>query len=287
MLALLLYYDKIEHAWHSLSGSKLISNIVLVAFGTGLFVTLLTHFGVWQGATVNHFFAIELAFNVLLMSELLSLVFVFSRSVADSVGVQFEIVSLILLRNSFKEIGHLPFDVPWNRDTLFLLLPVLADAVGAVLIFLITGLFYKAQQHQRITSNAREKDEFTRVKKGIAICLLISFVALGLHDLTLFIKNRVYSKSINMYYTLLIFTDIFVLIYSLRFSTRYNNLFRYSSFALATVIIRMALSAPQYYNVLLSIVAGLFVLVVTYIYNHLNETAVVAIEQPLPNKPLV
>jgi len=65
-------------------------------------------------------------------------------------------------------------------------------------------------------------------------------------------------------------TAIFGLIYSLRFSTRYNNLFRYSSFVLATVIIRRALSAPEYVNVILSISAGLFVLMVTYIYNNLN-----------------
>ena len=268
------FYDNLEHRWHSLSGSKLISNVVLISFVIGLTVSVLSYFGLYKNIRVSHFFAIELAFNVLLICELLSLVFIFTRSVADSVGVQFEIVSLILLRNSFKELGHLPLNLAWNEQAVISLMPLMADAVGAVVVFLITGLFYKAQQHQSITNSAQEKEEFTKVKKLIAICLLGSFVVLVLTDFFRFVQTGVYVKSFNMYYTILVFTDIFVLIYSLRFSTRYNNLFRYSSFALATVIIRMALSAPEYVNVILSITAGLFVLMVTYIYNNLNAVVI-------------
>ena len=264
-------YDRLEHGWHSLRGAKMISNVVLLFFSIGLFVSVLAHFGLYPGIKVSHFFAIELAFNILLICELLSLAFIFTRSVADSVGVQFEIVSLILLRNSFKELGYLPLNLAWNQTTMLSLLPLMTDAIGAAVVFLITGLFYKTQQHQNITSSVQEKDDFSRVKKIIALCLLVSFVVLVIHDFVRFTQTHVYVKSFNMYFTILVFTDIFVLIYSLRFSTRYNNLFRYSSFALATVIIRMSLSAPQYFNVILSVTAGLFVLIVTYIYNNLSE----------------
>jgi hypothetical protein len=40
---------------------------------------------------------------------------------------------------------------------------------------------------------------------------------------------------------------------------------------LATVILRLSLSAPNYINVLLSIAAGLFVLLVANLYNFLNK----------------
>jgi hypothetical protein len=46
-------------------------------------------------------------------------------------------------------------------------------------------------------------------------------------------------------------------------------LFRYSSFALATLFLRLTISAPAYYNVLLAVIAGVLVLGVTYIYNGL------------------
>ena len=77
------------------------------------------------------------------------------------------------------------------------------------------------------------------------------------------------SFSIQSFYTLLIFTDIFILIFSLRYSSKYYNLFRYSSFALATLFLRLTISAPAYYNVLLAVIAGVLVLGVTYIYNGL------------------
>ena len=93
--------------------------------------------------------------------------------------------------------------------------------------------------------------------------MFVIFVSTG-HVITIF----------NSYYTALIFSDILILIISLRYSNLYIHLFRYSSFALATVIIRISLSAPEYFNVVLSIAAGLFVLLVSHIYNSLNNTLV-------------
>lgn len=84
---------------------------------TGLFVTLLSHFDLLpQGMQTNIFFTIELAFNVLLIFKAMSLIFLFPNSVADSVGKQFEIISLILLRDAFKEFGHYLGDLEWSMD---------------------------------------------------------------------------------------------------------------------------------------------------------------------------
>jgi hypothetical protein len=44
---------------------------------------------------------------------------------------------------------------------------------------------------------------------------------------------------------------------------------------LATIFLRLTLSAPAYYNVLLAVIAGLMVLGVTYIYNKLLVKQVV------------
>jgi hypothetical protein len=88
-------------------------------------------------------------------------------------------------------------------------------------------------------------------------------------DITRALNTGVVSFSIQSFYTLLIFTDIFILIFSLRYSSKYYNLFRYSSFALATLFLRMTISAPAYYNVLLAVIAGALVLGVTAIYNGL------------------
>ena len=82
--------------------------------------------GVFPGLVISR--------NIFLMpgvKKILSLVFILTHSVADSVGKQFEIISLILLRDSFKEMGHLPLETVWSAETLLELLPLLADALGA------------------------------------------------------------------------------------------------------------------------------------------------------------
>jgi hypothetical protein len=133
----------------------------------------------------------------------------------------------------------------------------------------MTALFYRTQKHQKITQSNEEQVEFISVKKVISLYLALVFFLIVFLDITRAFNTGVVSFSIQSFYTLLIFTDIFILIFSLRYSSKYYNLFRYSSFALATLFLRLTISAPAYYNVLLAVIAGVLVLGVTYIYNGL------------------
>lgn len=81
-------------------------------------------------------------------------------------------------------------------------------------------------------------------------------------------------NSFHTFFNVLVFTDVLILIYSLRFSSKYINLFRYSSYTFATIILRLSLTAPAFYNVALCLLAGLFVLAVTYVYNYLTKKTV-------------
>ena len=56
----------------------------------------------------SHFYAIHLAFTLILAMEVMSLIFVIPSSLSQSMGKQFEILTLILLRNAFKELAALP-----------------------------------------------------------------------------------------------------------------------------------------------------------------------------------
>ncbi|MFD2201947.1 hypothetical protein [Shivajiella indica] len=263
-------FDYLDERWEGARVSKWISNIVVTFFMAGLVIGLLSYLSILDlGSNFTAFFAIELAFNVLLIFEVLGLIFLIPKSVADSVGKQFEIISLVLLRDAFKEFGHYLGEVNWEISFLMELLPIVSDAFGAILIFLITGLFYRAQKHIRITGSHEEQRGFIDIKKLISIYLTLSFIGLGIYDIVSAYQNHAFIYSIKLFYTLLIFTDVFILLFSLRYTTKYYNLFRYSSFALATIFLRLTLSAPAYYNVLLAVIAGLMVLGVTYIYNKL------------------
>lgn len=263
-------FNKLDQHWDSPRVNRVISNLVVMFFVCGLLVGLLKFLEIDTPLrAVSPFFAIELAFNVLLVFEVMGLIFLIPRSVADSVGKQFEIISLLLLRDAFKEFGHYLGDLKWEIDFLWELAPIVSDAFGAILLFLITGIFYKNQRHVRITSNYEEQSSFINIKKLISIYLALSFIILGAYDLFTAYQTSHFDTSLELFYTLLIFTDVFILLFSLRYNSKYLNLFRYSSFALATIFLRLTLSAPPYFNVILAIIAGLMVLGVTYIYNGL------------------
>ncbi len=269
--AFLKNYDEFENKWHSLQKTKLISNVVILFFVVGIVASLLSHFH-FIGLKIGKFFAIELAFSVLLFIEVFDLFFIITHSVADSVGKQFEIISLILLRSAFKELGHLPLNITWDLSSLQNLMPIIADALGAVIIFLITVLFYNKQRHAQITKSETERLHFILQKKVIAALMIVFFLCQIIYSVFLFFTTKTINQNIfNQLYTALIFSDILILILSLRYSNLYVHLFRYSSFALATVILRLSLSAPQYINVLLSISAGIFILLVSSVYNFLNK----------------
>lgn len=264
------WFNRIDDLWESQRVSRIISNLVVVFFVVGMLIAFLDYLGFPLPIhDLSPFFAIELAFNVLLVFEILGLIFLFPKSVADSVGKQFEIISLVLLRDAFKEFGHYIGEISWKPELLLEILPILSDAFGAILIFFMTGIFYGMQRHQRITQSAEEQAKFTSIKKLISMYLVLVFILLGFLDMVSVINTNQILFSIKTFYTLLIFADIFILLFSLRYTSKYFNLFRYSSFALATLFLRLTLSAPQYYNVLFAVIAGLMVLGVTFIYNRL------------------
>ncbi|SDD01183.1 hypothetical protein SAMN04488104_10125 [Algoriphagus faecimaris] len=268
-------FDKLDGQWESPRVNKVISNLVVLFFILGLLVGLMNYLNIKTPLnSVSPFFAIELAFNVLLIFEILGLIFLIPRSVADSVGKQFEIISLLLLRDAFKEFGHYLGDLKWEIDFLWELAPIVSDAFGAILLFLITGIFYRNQRHVRITGNYEEQSGFISIKKLISIYLALSFMGLGIYDLFTAYQTNHFNNSLELFYTLLIFADVFILLFSLRYNSKYLNLFRYSTFALATIFLRLTLSAPAYFNVLLALIASLMVLGVTYIYNGMLKKTV-------------
>jgi hypothetical protein len=278
-LSFLNVYDSLENKWHSLQKSKLISNVVILFFIIGVLATILSYFNIIP-IKLGKFFAIELAFSALLFVEVFDLFFIITHSVADSVGKQFEIISLILLRSAFKELGHLSLDITWDIASLQSLLPIIVDAIGAVIVFFITVIFYNKQRHVQITKSEQERHHFILQKKVVASVMIIFFACQVIYSVALFFAKHIVNQNLfNQLYTALIFSDILILILSLRYSNLYVHLFRYSSFALATVILRLSLSAPKYLNVLLSVSAGLFILLISAAYNFINKENEVPIEE--------
>jgi hypothetical protein len=79
------------------------------------------------------------------------------------VGKQLEILALILLRNSFKELVH--FAEPVVVTELDPPLRILADGIGALAIFVLLGFYYRLQGVRKEIKDPGHRYRFVAWKK--------------------------------------------------------------------------------------------------------------------------
>lgn len=219
----------------------------------------------------NHFSAIAAAFTVVLILEVISLIFTLPCSFSRSVGTQFELLALILMRDSFKQLAYLPEPINLlGEQNQHVVQRILSDGFGALLIFTLLGVYYLVQE-KKTDETMRPLDLFSFVsaKKGIALLLLVIFGYMGINSAAKTILGLDHSDFLHDFYTLLILADILVVLISQCFQPGFYAVFRNSGFALSTVIIRIALAAPPFFNVLLGISAALFAITLTIVCNKL------------------
>ena len=263
-------FDPLHHRWEHEKMHRKISITLVLLFLLSLICIELNRRQLLPGSLEsfvprNHFFAVQAAFTVVLILEVISLVFTIPCSFRRSVGKQFEILSLILMRNAFKELATFPEPISFAGNEQAVL-HILSDGFGALLIFASLGYYYIIQ--------ARTSDEkmqstdlysFVAAKKGIALILLAVFAGMGLHSVVATVTNTPHPDFLHGFYTLLILTDILIVLISQCFQPSFYAVFRNSGYALSTLIIRLALAAPPFYNVLLGFAAALFAISLTYV----------------------
>lgn len=222
--------------------------------------------------STNHFDAVQLAFTLLLGVEVIGLVFGLSGSTANTMGKQFEILSIILLRQSLKELVNFPEPIYWDavRDAV----PrMAADATAAVLVFFLVGVFYRLQRRTESQLSEEERATFAASKEVVALALLAVFATLGLEAVGAMPGRELTPPSLRaeyffeQFYTVLIFADILVVLLALRHSFAYDLVLRNSGFAAATVLIRLALTAPPFINGALGVGSTVLAIGLTWAYN--------------------
>jgi len=261
-------YDRIAATWESPRTRRLVAALLTASFLATLLWVEVSLRG-WlppelRARTAHgHFFAVEVALYMLLSYEVVGLVFGIAQSVSNAAGKQFEIFSLILLRHSFEEFAHLGEPIVWEqaREPV---VRMLSNGFGALAFFVLVGFYYAAQLHRPISGDARERDGFVASKKLVALFLLGVLGALAvraaLRDGTEFFASL---------YTVLVLADVLLVFLSLRYSAAYSVVFRNSGLAVATVLLRLALSAPAFYDAALGIAAAVFALSLTLACNRL------------------
>jgi hypothetical protein len=269
--AVVRLFDTLESGWESPRAKRAVGALLVASFAGSLVLIELQRLGLLPEALrgripVRHFYAVDTAFTLLLLLEVVSLIFSLSHSFSDSLGKQFEILSLILLRETFHGFKEFGEPIAWENVRAGLL-PMASDAAGALLVFVLLGAFYRAQRHRPITSDSAEQRDFVATKKVIGLLLFVAFLVIGGVDAYRYREGLSTFSVFAGFYTVLIFSDVLIVLVSLRFSTTYAVFFRNSGFTVATVFIRLALAAAPPWNAALGVGSALFALGLTMAYN--------------------
>lgn len=213
----------------------------------------------------SHFWAINVAFTLVLIVEVISLIFTIPCSISKAAGKQFEILGLILLRATFKELINFPepISVEGNEDAL---LRIASDGFGALIIFGLLGLYYRLEKNRRKLASGHMLYKFVSSKKLLALSLLALFVGMGLTNMFNLLLDRPQFDFFAAFYTVLVFSDVLVILIAHRHLPRFHSVFRNSGYALATLLIRLALTAPPFYNAAIGVGAIIYALLLTLVY---------------------
>jgi hypothetical protein len=233
---------------------------------------------VFVGLDESPLHAVYTPFTVILFYEVVLLVFALAASHTGEIAKQYQIVSLIVVRRVFKDIGSFHELENWLAEP-EAVKAVLLDMAGAVLMFLIVTGFTLLRRMTPKTPIRRDLQGFIQLKKAVAVLLLVVLMVLATlnlaswlgvaRGLAMVLAPRPADVDLFFFprfFEFMIFTDVFLLIVSLAYYDRYEYVFRNAGFVISTVLLRVSLSTPKPYDLLLALTAMLYGLVVLGVF---------------------
>ena len=202
-------------------------------------------------------------FSILLAYEVYQLIRTISESFSSSVGKQYEIATLLVVRDILKRLSDIEFDEGWDID---------ADLGFLILeCFAFLVLFYTSLAYHKISKKIKNDNvhpeklsSFIYSKQIIALLMLIVFLTITFTSMSVWIESVLEGKGgVNReiffldFFTFLILADILILLISYWFYTDFGNLARNTGFILSTVIIRVAISSPGISAMILFALSGI------------------------------
>jgi hypothetical protein len=264
---------------------KWIVSIALLSFFVHLALIGLAHFGLFGGTPpellADPIAAIYTPFSFILIYEVYLLIFYLPSSITQYIAKQYEIITLIVIRRLFKDIANIELTTNWfqNQDDL----QFTYDIVTTLVLFSLLYLFY-ALIARRKPLAAQEDDralqQFIRIKEHLSALLVPVFLALAFFSFgswiveVLFVSSELERPGRNLngiffddFFTVLILTDVMLLIVSFVHTQNFAKVIRNSGFIISTVMLKLSFSATGLVNIALIIGAVLFGVCILFIYN--------------------
>ena len=288
-LPLATTFDRIYAEDRRLSLDRLIIDVSIAGFLIHLFLVFLSRTLAHPPALIaalgrNYLSAIYTPFSFILFFEVLMLIAALPQSTTQSIAKQYEIVSLIFIRRFFKDIAELD-DIgkltEFSPDVRTIFLDV---AAGLFMFLLVTVFLHAARRRPGPDTDSHEQKELNKFisrKKVIALALTVLLISLAAYSLAVFaseVWQVVYHGATaqldpNTFYyselfTVMIFTDVLIVILSLGVSDRYELVFRNAAFVISTILIRFSLTVGRPSGALLAVSGMMFGIVTLLIYNY-------------------
>tara|TARA_B100000035_G_scaffold287782_1_gene272968 strand:- start:317 stop:1180 length:864 start_codon:yes stop_codon:yes gene_type:complete len=217
--------------------------------------------------------ALYTPFSILLVYEVYQLIRTIPDSFSSSVGKQYEIATLLVVRDILKRLSEISNSQGWeiNDDVGFLLVECAA----------FIALFYTSLTYHKISTKSDDDEilsddvtTFITTKMAVANVMLIVFIAIGGFSLISWIGavqdgGGSVDRAIFFldFFTFLILADILILLISYWFYTDFGNLARNTGFVLSTVIIRVAISSEGVSSMILFTLSGVLGIAILWMFS--------------------
>lgn len=261
---------------------KLTVRVSVISFVVHLLLIVVARvnpeFGDKFGIGSNFLQAVYTPFSFILFYEVLLLVFALPRSLTSSIGKQYEIISLIIVRRVFKDIGSFDDFGHWMEQTAAVRL-VLFDMGAALLMFLAVAIFYRVRLLLVKPKAPQDLAGFIALKKIVALVLAIVLIVLACYNLLTWAVAQLpvdgeRATSLEnadafffpAFFEFMIFTDVLLLIISLSYYERYEYVFRNAGFVISTVLLRISLSTEKPNDLAIALVAIVYGLAVLSVF---------------------
>jgi hypothetical protein len=234
----------------------------------------------------NPIAAIYTPFSFILVNEVYLLIYYLPKSTTTYIGKQYEIMTLIVIRRIFKDLSQLQLTPDWFKVPSDLLLTY--DLIATMVLFLLILLFYRLNRKSTVDSEPGELSseiaQFIKMKTIIAKCLVPIFVLLAIFSLGEWIYDSFFSPNHHMTsiqdvnkiffdtcFTILILTDVLLLLISFLHTDKFNRVIRNSGFIISTILIKLSFGIEGLLNIILIVVAVLFGVIILAIHNQFDR----------------
>lgn len=287
-------YDRLLSKETKDKSEKIIVFIAIISFVIHILLIMLAHFGLLPFENLptllgNPVAAIYTPFSFILIYEVYLLIYYLPASITRYIGKQYEIITLIIIRRNFKDLSHLEFTKDWfsrQNDLQFTY-----DIIATVILFVLIFIFYKlskdyvdAKPKSTSVELSPEIIKFVNIKKTVAACLVPVLVILALYSFANWFyeiffsvyQNTTSISDVNKifyldFFTVLIFTDVFLLLFSFINTDEFYKVIRNSGFVISTILIKLSFDADGLLNTILIVSAVLFGVLILAIHNQFDK----------------